>query len=137
MKAVLLAAGKGKRMRELSREMPKPMIPVWGKPILEHIITGLRDHAGIGEFLVITGYRPEVVENYFQDGRTFNVSLAYARQEVQNGTGKAPELAKNWLGGSDFLLSYGDILIRCARCGWSNRSQTNGRSQQRRGGLAG
>jgi NDP-sugar pyrophosphorylase family protein len=111
MKAVLLAAGKGKRMRELSRDMPKPMVPVRGKPILEHIITGLRDHAGIREFLIITGYLPQAVERHFQDGKAFGVSTSYARQEVQNGTGKAPELAKDWLAGSDFLLSYGDILI--------------------------
>lgn len=111
MKAVLLAAGKGKRMRELSRDMPKPMVPVRGKPILEHIVTGLRDHAGIREFLIITGYLPEVVENHFQDGTGFGAAIAYARQEVQNGTGKAPELAKDWLAGSDFVLSYGDILI--------------------------
>ncbi|HEY2342304.1 MAG TPA: sugar phosphate nucleotidyltransferase, partial [Chthoniobacteraceae bacterium] len=59
-KAALLAAGKGTRMRELTAELPKPMIAVRGKPILEHIVTGLRE-AGIIQVLIIVGYRADVV----------------------------------------------------------------------------
>jgi UDP-N-acetylglucosamine diphosphorylase / glucose-1-phosphate thymidylyltransferase / UDP-N-acetylgalactosamine diphosphorylase / glucosamine-1-phosphate N-acetyltransferase / galactosamine-1-phosphate N-acetyltransferase len=111
MKAVILAAGKGTRMRELTQELPKPMLPVEGRPILEHIVTGLRD-AGIRDFCIITGWRAEVVEAHFGDGSRFGVRIAYARQIVQDGTGKAPELAKAFVGGDDFLLTYGDILVR-------------------------
>lgn len=110
MKAVILAAGKGTRMRELTESVPKPMLKVGGKPILEHIITGVRE-AGVSEFCVITGYRADVVEGYFGDGSRFGVGIRYARQEVQDGTGKAPELAKEIMAGDDFLLTYGDILV--------------------------
>src|SRR6185312_9743261 len=63
----ILAAGKGTRMKELTNEVPKPMLKVHGKPILEHIISGVMA-AGIREFCVITGWRAEVVEEYFGDG---------------------------------------------------------------------
>ena len=62
MRAVILAAGKGTRMRELTSDLPKPMLKVQGKPILEHILEGVRA-AGVGEFCIITGYRAEVVES--------------------------------------------------------------------------
>lgn len=111
MKAVILAAGKGTRMRELTSDIPKPMLPVQGKPILEHILEGVRD-AGVREFCVVTGYRAEVVESYFGDGRRWNVQISYVRQTVQDGTGKAPELARAFVGSDSFLLTYGDILVR-------------------------
>ena len=64
MKAVILAAGKGTRMGDLTDEVPKPMLPMEGRPILEHIITGLRA-AGITEFCLITGWKEEVIESDF------------------------------------------------------------------------
>lgn len=112
MKAVILAAGKGKRMGDLTKTLPKPMVPIHGKPILEHIITGLRDHTPVRDFFIITGHCAEVIEDHFGDGSAFGVHVSYGRQEVQNGTGKAPEIAKDWLGESNFVLSYGDVLIR-------------------------
>jgi NDP-sugar pyrophosphorylase family protein len=111
MKAVILAAGKGTRMRALTQELPKPMLKVRGKPILEHIIDGLKT-AGIREFCIITGYRADVIEGYFADGSPLGVRMSYARQEIQDGTGKAPELAKSFVGSDDFLLTYGDILVK-------------------------
>ncbi len=111
MKAVILAAGKGTRMRELTNEVPKPMLKVHGKPILEHIVEGLKT-TGIREIFIITGFRAEVVEEYFGDGSRWGVRIAYARQVVQDGTGKAPELAKAFVGDSPFLLTYGDILVK-------------------------
>ncbi len=111
MKAVILAAGKGTRMRELTHELPKPMLCVQGKPILEHILGGLLG-AGIREVCIITGWRAEVVEGYFGDGAKWGANISYARQLVQDGTGKAPELAKAFVGTDDFLLTYGDILVK-------------------------
>jgi UDP-N-acetylglucosamine diphosphorylase / glucose-1-phosphate thymidylyltransferase / UDP-N-acetylgalactosamine diphosphorylase / glucosamine-1-phosphate N-acetyltransferase / galactosamine-1-phosphate N-acetyltransferase len=111
MKAVILAAGKGTRMRELTSDLPKPMLKVWGKPILEHIITGLIG-AGIRDYFVVTGYRADVVEGHFGDGARWGVNIRYGRQEVQDGTGKAPEVAKQFAGADDFLLTYGDILVK-------------------------
>ncbi|HYV27871.1 MAG TPA: nucleotidyltransferase family protein [Candidatus Eisenbacteria bacterium] len=111
MKAVILAAGKGTRMRQLTDELPKPMLEVQGKPILEHIIEGLAA-AGIREVFIVTGYRAEVIENYFSDGAKWNLRIAYGRQLVQDGTGKAPELAKPFVASDSFLLTYGDILVK-------------------------
>ncbi|MCF7669599.1 MAG: NTP transferase domain-containing protein [Verrucomicrobia bacterium] len=111
MKAVLLAAGKGTRMRELTEDVPKPMLKVNGRPILEHILLGLRA-AGINDIFIVTGYRAEVVESYFGDGAGLGMRIAYGRQVVQNGTGKAPEPARAFVGNDPFLLSYGDILVK-------------------------
>jgi dTDP-glucose pyrophosphorylase len=110
LKAVILAAGRGTRMRDLTQEIPKPMLKVQGKPILEHIIEGLLS-AGIRDFCIVTGFRAEVVEGYFGDGSRLGARITYVRQVVQDGTGKAPELAKEFVGSDPFLLTYGDILV--------------------------
>ena len=109
-KAVLLAAGKGTRMKELTNELPKPMLEVRGKPILLHIVEGLRA-AGVTDFLIIVGYRADVVRDFFGDGSKLGVRVCYATQVVQDGTGKVVELAKDFAGSDAFVLSYGDILI--------------------------
>jgi dTDP-glucose pyrophosphorylase len=109
-KAVVLAAGRGTRMRELTVDFPKPMINVRGKPVLQHIVEGLRD-AGVRRFLMIVGYHAEAVRNFFGDGRRYNVDIEYATQTVQDGTGRVVHLARNFAGESPFILSYGDILI--------------------------
>jgi dTDP-glucose pyrophosphorylase len=111
IKALILAAGKGTRMRELTSDLPKPMLKVQGKPILEHIIEGIAA-SGIQDFCIITGYRAEVVESYFGDGGRWGLKISYARQAVQDGTGKAPELAREFIGSDAFLLTYGDILVK-------------------------
>ena len=110
MKAVILAAGKGTRMRELTNELPKPMLRVQGKPILEHIVAGILA-AGVRDIFIVTGFRAEVIETHFGDGSKWGARIASGRQVVQDGTGKAPELAKNFVGDSPFLLTYGDILV--------------------------
>ena len=111
MKAVILAAGKGTRMRELTNELPKPMLRVQGKPILEHIVTGILA-AGVRDIFIVTGFRAEVIEAHFGDGSEWGARIATGRQVVQDGTGKAPELAKPFVGHSPFLLTYGDILVQ-------------------------
>ena len=98
-------------MGDLTDEVPKPMLPVEGRPILEHIITGLRE-AGITDFCLITGWKAEVIESHFGDGADLGVRISYVRQVVQDGTGKAPELAREFVGGDSFLLTYGDILVK-------------------------
>jgi len=110
VKAVILAAGKGTRMKTLTNECPKPMLRVQGRPILEHIITGLTT-AAIQDIFIVTGYRAETIEDYFQDGSRWGVRLSYGRQLVQDGTGKAADPARSFVGDSPFLLTYGDILV--------------------------
>jgi dTDP-glucose pyrophosphorylase len=111
MKAVILAAGKGTRMRELTQSVPKPMLKVQGRPILEHIVTGLVG-AGIRQIFIVTGYQAETIESHFGEGTRWHAQIAYGRQRIQDGTGKAPELARDFIGPSPFLLTYGDILVK-------------------------
>ena len=98
-------------MRELTNELPKPMLKVQGKPILEHIIEGIKS-AGVSEIFIVTGFRADVIEDYFGNGSPWGVRLHFGRQLVQDGTGKAPEVAKDFVGQDDFILTYGDILVR-------------------------
>jgi len=97
-------------MKELTNQLPKPMLRLQGRPVLEHIIGGLAA-AGLRQYCIVTGWRPEVLEDYFGDGARWGVSIQYARQEVQDGTGTAPLPAKGFVGQDPFLLTYGDILV--------------------------
>lgn len=109
-KAVILAAGRGTRMRELTAELPKPMIEVRGKPVLQHIIEGLRD-AGIRDCLIVVGYRADAVQDFFGDGLRYNIAIQYKTQTVQDGTGRVVELAHDFVTDRPFILAYGDILV--------------------------
>jgi dTDP-glucose pyrophosphorylase len=109
-KAVVLAAGRGTRMRELTVDLPKPMVQVRGKPVLQHILEGLRD-AGVRKFLIVVGYHADAVRNFFDDGARYNTEIQYAAQVVQDGTGRVVDLARNFVENSPFILSYGDILM--------------------------
>ena len=77
----------------------------------EHIVTGILS-AGVRDIFIVTGFRAEVIEKHFADGAKWNARISFGRQEVQNGTGKAPEVAKAFVGDSPFLLTYGDILVK-------------------------
>jgi UDP-N-acetylglucosamine diphosphorylase / glucose-1-phosphate thymidylyltransferase / UDP-N-acetylgalactosamine diphosphorylase / glucosamine-1-phosphate N-acetyltransferase / galactosamine-1-phosphate N-acetyltransferase len=110
IKAVLLAAGRGTRMRDLTQELPKPMLAVRGKPVLQHIVEGLRD-TGLTNLLVVVGWRADVVRDFFGDGSQFRVRIRYETQTVQDGTGRVVALARAFAGDDPFLLSYGDILV--------------------------
>ena len=109
-RAVLLAAGRGTRMRDLTADLPKPMIKVRGKPILLHIVEGLQT-AGIKNFLIIVGYHGDTVREYFGDGTCFGLRIKYATQVVQDGTGRVVDLARDFTENMPFVLSYGDILV--------------------------
>lgn len=112
-KAVILAAGRGTRMRELTAEAPKPMIEVRGKPVLQHIIEGLHD-AGMGDLLVVVGYRADAVRDFFGDGRRYKIGIQYVTQTTQDGTGRVVDLSRDFVGDCPFVLSYGDILVESA-----------------------
>ena len=112
-KAVVLAAGRGTRMRELTAEVPKPMIEVRGKPVLQHIIEGLRG-ARIDQLLLIIGYRADAVRDFFGDGSRYNVAIKYTTQTVQDGTGRVVDLGHDFVGNRPFILAYGDILVDSA-----------------------
>ena len=109
-KAVILAAGRGTRMRELTADLPKPMLQVRGKPVLQHIVEGLRD-AGLTDFLIVVGWHAEVLREFFGDGSKLGVRVQYQTQVVQDGTGKVVELARDFVSSDPFILGYGDILV--------------------------
>ena len=89
MKAVVLAAGEGKRLRPFTETMPKVMLPVGNKPILEHVFDSLKK-AGINEIIVVVGYKKEVIMEYFKDYN--DIKLTYVTQEKQLGTAHALSL---------------------------------------------
>jgi dTDP-glucose pyrophosphorylase len=98
-------------MGQLTNELPKPMLKVQGKPILEHIIEGVAS-AGVREVFIVTGFRGEVIEEHFAGSTKWGARIAFGRQATQDGTGKAPEVAREFVGQSPFILTYGDILVR-------------------------
>jgi len=97
-------------MRELTAALPKPMIEVHGKPVLQYIVEGLRD-AAIQQFLIVVGYYAGAIQNFFGDGSRYDTAIQYATQEVQDGTGRIVNLARDFVGDAPFVLSYGDILV--------------------------
>jgi UDP-N-acetylglucosamine diphosphorylase / glucose-1-phosphate thymidylyltransferase / UDP-N-acetylgalactosamine diphosphorylase / glucosamine-1-phosphate N-acetyltransferase / galactosamine-1-phosphate N-acetyltransferase len=107
--AVVLAAGRGTRMKGLTEDLPKTMLAIAGRPLLEHILLTLRN-AGIERFVVVTGYHAERIENHFGDGARLGVELVYRRQEVQDGTARALLLGRDSIADRPFLLAWGDIL---------------------------
>jgi dTDP-glucose pyrophosphorylase len=112
-RAVILAAGRGTRMRELTAKLPKPMIKVRGKPVLQHIVEGLRN-AGVRDCFIVVGYRADAVRDFFGDGSRYKVAIQYKTQTVQDGTGRVVELAQDFIGNRPFILAYGDILVDAA-----------------------
>jgi glucose-1-phosphate thymidylyltransferase len=109
MKAVVLAAGEGTRLRPLTRTRPKPMLPIGNQPLLEHVLEAARQ-AGIDEFVFVVGYKRERIQNHFGDGDDWNVDIDYAVQETQLGTGHALLQAEKYIDG-EFLALNGDRIV--------------------------
>ena len=109
MKAVILAAGKGTRMKKITRTIPKPMALINDKPMLEYIITFIKE-AGITDFGIVVGYKKSLVEKYFGDGSHFGISITYIEQKKQNGTGTAFHLTKEFVSDESFFFTFGDVF---------------------------
>lgn len=109
MKAVVLAAGEGTRLRPLTRTRPKPMLPIGNQPLLEHVLEAGRV-AGIDEFVFVVGYKRERIQNHFGDGDDWDVDIEYAVQETQLGTGHALLQAEQYVDGN-FLALNGDRIV--------------------------
>ncbi len=109
VQCVILAAGEGKRMRPLTGSRPKVMLPVANRPMLEHLITAVRD-TGITGFILVVGYEEGAVRHYFGDGSWLGVEIRYVTQKHQRGTGDAVMSARPHLKG-DFLLMNGDMIL--------------------------
>lgn len=109
-KALILAGGEGVKMRPFTYELPKTMLPVKGKPILEYIIELLRDE-DIRDIHVAIGYLGNKIKNHFGDGSKFGVRLTYLEEKKNLGTGGAIKSALPKMNGDPFLMIWGDELI--------------------------
>jgi len=92
MKAVILAAGEGKRLRPFTETLPKVMLPVANKPVLEYVIDSVKK-SGLKEIVLVVGYKKEVIMEYFKDYK--GIKISYVTQEKQLGTAHALLQAKN------------------------------------------
>ncbi len=109
MKAVILAAGEGARMGPFTASVPKVMIPVGNRPILEYVVRAVVE-SGIRDILMVIGYRRERIQSYFQDGKAFDARITYIQEPKQLGTAHTVLQAKPSLDGP-FLVLNGSSLI--------------------------
>jgi histidinol-phosphate phosphatase family protein len=109
MKAVIIAGGQGKRMGTLTEDTPKPMITLAGKPILQHQIEAVKRY-GLNQIIILSGFKGDVIKNYFGDGGAYGVNIQYLRENAPLGTAGAVKQLENIVF-DDFLVLYGDIIL--------------------------
>jgi mannose-1-phosphate guanylyltransferase/phosphomannomutase len=110
MKAIILAGGKGERLRPITENMAKPMVQVQGKPVLEHLINLLKKH-GITDLIICLCYLPDSVTSYFGDGTDFGVRIEYIFEDPNVPLGTAGSvLSLSRRENEDFIVVYADIL---------------------------
>ncbi len=108
VKGLILAAGEGTRLRPLTLDQPKPMLPIGGRPILEYLVRLLRYH-GVTEIAINLHYKPESIVRYFGDGSRFGVSITYSHEtQLLGSAGAAKQLS--WFLTETFVVLYGDVL---------------------------
>ena len=107
--AVILAGGLGTRMRPMTEQVPKPMLPVNGKPFLQHQVQLLRSH-GLHRFLLLVGYLGEQIEHYFGDGTAMGAHIAYSYESSPLGTAGALKNAEEKLD-PEFIVLNGDTYL--------------------------
>ncbi|MEO9364298.1 MAG: nucleotidyltransferase family protein [Nitrososphaera sp.] len=110
MKAVILAGGLGTRLQPYTFFIPKPMLPLGNKPLLEYTIEWLRNAGGIKEIVICVSYLHRTIEDYFEDGSRFNVKIDYARAERPLATAGQLKTAEKMLAGDTFVCVYGDSV---------------------------
>jgi bifunctional UDP-N-acetylglucosamine pyrophosphorylase/glucosamine-1-phosphate N-acetyltransferase len=109
MKALILAAGEGTRMRPLTAHIPKPLLPVAGKPFLAHIIDTLKN-LNVKDIFLLIGWKNSTIKEYFGDGKKFDVNISYLYQEERKGTAHAVGISESEIT-SPFLCLNGDIVV--------------------------
>ena len=110
-KVIIMAGGKGERLRPLTKELPKPMVKINGKPILEKIILNCQD-SGFNNFYISVNYFKKKIKNYFKNGATFNANIRYLEEKKPSGTlGSASIIKKEILNKKiPFIIINGDIV---------------------------
>ena len=109
MKAVVMAGGEGTRLRPMTSSMPKPLLPVANRPIMEHVLRLLKRH-GLNETVVTVQFLASLVKNYFGDGEELGMELTYANEEKPLGTAGSVKNAEEALKDDSFLVISGDAL---------------------------
>ena len=107
MKAIIMAGGEGRRLKPITGDMPKPLVPLCGRPVMEHIILLLRRH-GITDICAALKYRPDDIKNYFGSGEKLGVSIEYRVEQNALGTAGGVKNCANFYGSEDFLVISGD-----------------------------
>ena len=111
MKAIVLCAGRGMRLGNLTQDTPKPMLPLNGEPLLAHTLRYLADQ-GFKDIAINLHFLPDVIPSYFGDGKGFGVDIHYSYEPQLLGTAGAVKNLEPWLENTeDFLVLYGDLLI--------------------------
>jgi D-glycero-alpha-D-manno-heptose 1-phosphate guanylyltransferase len=110
LKAIILVGGQGLRLREVIADVPKPMAPVAGRPFLEYLVLQLKRY-GIGEIVLATGYKSEVVKACFGDGSRWAMRIDYSEEQEPLGTGGALKIAATMVDDDSFLLMNGDSFL--------------------------
>lgn len=108
-KAVILAGGQGTKLRPYTYEIPKSLLPIKGRPLLEYIIENIKA-CGITDIIICTGYLGEKIKEYFSDGQKYGVHITYSQEQTLLQTGGAVLKIKSFLQNEPFLLIYGDTL---------------------------
>ncbi len=109
MKAVIMAGGFGTRMRPLTINLPKPMIPMVNRPIMEIIVELLKKHK-LTDLISVVFYQPEVITEYFKDGKEFGIQMAYKAAESDLGTAGSVKNCQSMIGKERFVVISGDVL---------------------------
>lgn len=107
MKAIIMAGGEGKRLKPITGSTPKPLVPLCGRPVMEHIILLLRRH-GITDICATLKYRPDDIKNYFGSGEKLGVRLEYRIEQTALGTAGGVKNCADFYGSEDFLVISGD-----------------------------
>jgi UTP-glucose-1-phosphate uridylyltransferase len=109
-RAVIAAGGVGSKMLPMTTVLAKEMLPIRDKPILEHLVTELRD-AGIEQVLFVISARKTIIVEYFGSGSAWNMEFSYRVQDPGDGPGAPVLLAEHWVGERPFVYAFGDNLI--------------------------
>lgn len=122
MKAMILGAGMGTRLRPITYELPKPMVPVLGRPVMEHIVRLLVRH-GFAEAIVNLHHLPDLITQYFGDGSDYGIHLTYEYEEELLGTAGGVRNVREFFGDETFLIISGDALTDIDLSGFCRRHQ--------------
>ena len=109
MKAIILAGGRGKRLRPITDKIPKPLIPINNKPLVERTIKYLKKY-GITEIIISSGYKSNLIEKFLKKKKNFGCNIIFSIEKTPLGTGGAIKIALRFVDGESFVVLNGDII---------------------------